>query len=192
MINIIKRPLFILILLPFGAFGLQGQNINVATVDINHIYNEYYKTKEAQQKLETSFENAQKELDRLRIEGETLVQRLNQIESEGDPTLSAEAREKATEEMRLKREEVRQKQIEFRDFIKETQETLQAEESNYRRVLLAEIRAKVIEIASSKQANLVLDTSGKNSNTVSSIYYADPRWDITDDVIRTLNASKGK
>jgi outer membrane protein len=187
-----KKSVIILSLFLFSTLGLQGQSIKIATVDIDRIYNEYYKKQEADKKLETSLENAQKEINRLRKEGEVLVETLNQTENQDDPTLSPEKVEEATNEINLKKEELRQKQIEFRQFVREAQETLQAEEIEYRRVLLAEIQAKITEISKAKKASLVLDTSGKNSNGVSTIYYSSPGWDMTDEVISVLNASKGK
>jgi len=187
-----KKSIIILSLFLFSTLGLQGKSIKIATVDIDRIYNEYYKAQEAQKKLETSLENAQKEVDRLRKEGEVLVEALNQTENQDDPTLSPEKVKKATNEINLKREEARQKEIEFRQFVREAQETLRAEEIEYRKVLFAEIRAKITEISKAKKASLVLDTSGKNSNGVSTIYYSSPRWDITDETISALNASKGK
>lgn len=187
-----KKSIIILSLFLVSTLFLQGQSIKIATVDIDRIYNEYYKTQEAQKKLETSLENAQKEIDRLRKEGEVLVEELNQAQSQDDPTLSPEKVEEATNEINLKREEVRQKQIEFRQFVREAQETIQAEEVEYRGVLLAEIQAKITEISKAKKATLVLDTSGKNSNGVSTVYYSSPRWDITEETITALNASKDK
>ena len=58
---------------------LKGQEVNIATVDMTRLYTEYYKTKEANDKIQDSIEQARIEAEELVQEGQDLVEEYNEI-----------------------------------------------------------------------------------------------------------------
>ena len=184
----INKILILLVAFCTAAVTLQAQKVKIVTVDISQLYNEYYKTQEAKDKFEVSVQNAQVQIDKMREEGKTLIDELDKLEAEERNTaLSLSKRDSISRQIKEKQEEVRQKKLDLNQFVRDSQQVINESRSSYNTLLLDEIKAIVIEKAKDEKATLVFDTSGRNSNSVPSIYYADSAWDITEDVLKTLN-----
>ena len=56
-------------------------------------------------------------------------------------------------------------------------------------MFFSEIRESVLEIAKGRGATIVVDTSGRSNIGISTVLYADPGYDITEDVIALVNKS---
>lgn len=187
-----KKPVIImasvLAFLLAGAVVQAQPSIKLVTVSIGKAYDEYWKTKENQDKLQDSQAKAQEQVDELQKQLETLVEDFKAKEEESKNTaLSESARQRAEEEARQMFETVRAKEQEGQQFIQNTQRALQMRQQNHRDLMLEEINKVILEISESKGATLVLDTSGPTAIGLSPVLYADEGFDITAEVIAELN-----
>ncbi len=97
-----------------------------------------------------------------------------------------EAKAKLQGDMRLKIEEIQKKQNEVQSFRSNTQRSLQQRIQNFRKLMFEEITVVVNDVAQKKGANLVFDKSGPSLLGIPSLVYADPAFDITEDVLKEI------
>lgn len=178
----------------FGASALflQAQPApKILVIDLAKLYDGHYKTEEQNNKLRGDEQKAQEELDRLNKEGNSLVEQYKEMaEQAKNPALTAEARTKAESDAEKKLEEIKSKQNEVQNFKVNTQRSLQQRVKNFRDLLLEEISKTATDIAKKKGATLLLDKSGPSLIGVSSVVYADPSYEITDEVAAELNKGR--
>jgi outer membrane protein len=104
--------------------------------------------------------------------------------------LNADARTKAEQAAQKKLEEIQRKQADLQGFLQNTQNSLSQRIATHRDLLLVEITKTVNEIARRKGATLVLDKSGPSAFRIPVVLYADPAYDITDEVLAEVNKDR--
>lgn len=165
-----------------------AQQVKIATVDMAALLNGYYKTADANEKIRSAQENAQKEVERLTQQGQALVKQYEELRDRADnPAITEAARTTAVTDIQTKEGEIREKQAELQTLVQNTQRLLQGRIQQHRALLLDEIRKVAIERAQARGASLVLDTSGLGGDGLPPVVYADPSWNITDEVLREIN-----
>ncbi len=160
----------------------------IVTVDMEKLYVSYYKTKEAEEKIKTSFDKAREQNELLVKEHQELLEKFNEInEKANNPLRSSEAREDATEEAKAAFKVLREKEQAVKEFQVTTQQSLMQRQKNHRDLMLEEIKEVVLKHSRKRNAAIVLDTNGKTHIGISNVIYTDPEWDITESVITDLN-----
>lgn len=171
------------------ALSLPAQEIAIATVDMTRLYNEYYKTSEANSKLQGSVEKAKVEAEDLVKQGQELVDEYKEVlERSKNPALTEEAQAKAATDADGLLQGIREKEQEVQQFQLATQRSLQQRQRTYRDLFMDEIKKVALEVADDNGRNFVLDLSGITAVGVPVILYSDPKWDITDEVLEKINA----
>ena len=171
------------------ALSLPAQEIAIATVDMTRLYNEYYKTNEANSKLQDSVEKAKVEAEDLVKQGQELVDEYKEVlERSKNPALTEEAQAKAATDADGVLQGIREKEQEVQQFQLATQRSLQQRQRTYRDLFMDEIKKVALEVADENGRNFVLDSSGITAVGVPVILYSDPKWDITDEVLEQINA----
>jgi outer membrane protein len=171
------------------ALSLPAQEIAIATVDMTRLYNEYYKTSEANSKLQGSVEKAKVEAEDLVKQGQELVDEYKEVlERSKNPALTEEAQAKAATDADGLLQGIREKEQEVQQFQLATQRSLQQRQRTYRDLFMDEIKKVALEVADDNGRNFVLDSSGITAVGVPVILYSDPKWDITDEVLEKINA----
>lgn len=171
------------------ALGLQAQNLKIVTVDMAKLYGEYYKTKEANEKLQGSLEKAQEQLKGMAEEGQSMVDELNgTLEMVNNPALTEEARQKAQGDAETMAQQIKDKERDIQQFQLNTQRSIQQRQKTYRDLFVDEIKGVVMEVARERNGTLVLDTSNVSASGIPDIIYSEPSWDITDEVLSRINA----
>ncbi|AWT60998.1 MAG: hypothetical protein DF168_02223 [Candidatus Moanabacter tarae] len=172
------------VLMPF----LQGQEVNIATVDMTRLYTEYYKTKEANDKIQDSIEQARIDAEELVQDGQDLVEEYNEIlERAKNPALTEEAQIKAQQDAEDQLRVIQEKQQELDQFRVATQRSLQQRQQTYRDLFMDEIKSMAMDVAREANSNLLLDTSGETAVGIPSILYSSADWDITEEVLSRIN-----
>jgi outer membrane protein len=170
------------------AAALNAAEPAMAFVSMERLFDDYYKTKAANVKLKAQFET----VDAPRRE---LMDRVKTLKTEVEK-LGAEARDKSLSdaEREKKRTAAEDKFALFRDA-----ETKLAEFDNtYKKQfgdqmkqsqqqLVAEIRAVIQAYVKEHGIRIVFDSSGKTLNSVESVVYYDPAFDITEPILAILN-----
>ena len=180
----------IALILGISFFGLAlGAEVKIITVDLTELYNQYYKTKEATDKIQNSLEKAKGQQEELVAAGQTLVEDFKDImEMVENPALTDEARNKAQSDAEMKRQEILEKEREVQQFQANTQRSLQQRQRTYRDLFLDEIKGVVLEVGRERGGDLILDSSGVTAVGIPALIFADPTWDITAIVLERINA----
>ena len=184
-------------LLTLAAFGtgstalLAQPAVKLITVDIGKVFDGHYKSEESNIKFKDAEQKAREQAEELRKQGQTMVDEYKELAEQAKNTLlNAEARTKAEQAALNKMEEIQRKQADLQSFLQNTQNSLRQRIDNFREILLEEITKTVNEIAKRKGATLVVDKSGPSVFRIPVVLFADPAYDITEEVIAEVNKDR--
>jgi len=186
------RTFITLAALAAGSSSLLAQPaVKLVVIDMAKVYDGYYKSEDGNAKLRDAEQKAQEQVEELNKQGQTLVDEYKELVEQAKSTvLTPEARSKAEGEAQKKMEEIQRKQGAVQDFTTKTRNSLQQRMKNLRDVLLEEITKVVNEIAKRKGATLALDKSGPTLFGIPGVLYADPSYEITDEVLKEINKDR--
>jgi len=182
------------VLTAFGTSTSHAQSmVKIGTVDMKKVFESYYKTKDAEQRINEARNAAKKELEE-RMEslqkGMAEVKKLNEeIES---PALSKEAKETKSKSRDEKVSELKGMDREVGEFRQTREKQLQEQSGRMRQGIVDDIVKIVNDQVKAENYDLVFDKSGMSLNGVSVVMYAKPAYDFTDLVVTQLNKNKGK
>jgi len=165
--------------------------MKVAVVDASRLLKEYHKTELAESHMQEQVEDFTSERDKLLAEHKRLKGEFEALRTEGqNKALSEEAREKKKEQAEDKLSDVIAYESSIRDKALSRRKQLEGESRRMQLELVKAIRAAVRTTAEQGGYTLVLDTSGLLANGFEGVLYADGKMDITDEVLKSLNADK--
>ena len=179
----------ILLAFQFSIFNPALAEHIIMTVDVSTLYEGYYKTKEANEKIQQRFDTAKVQLDEMIAAGEVEVEAYKtMVEQAQNPALSDTARADAEKDADLQMEKIRNMQQEVQMFRQSTNNQLSQQQNTQRQFMLEEIKTVILEIAQNKGVDLVFDISTGVNIGLPSVIYANPDWDSTEEVLAVLNA----
>jgi len=191
--------LLIALIVALGALSLtqsvtaQVASGRIVTVDLNKLFNEYYKTPVASAKLKDSAEGLNKENEQLITKYKKLVSDLDKLREEAEkPEYSAEVKEQKRKQVQEKLVEAQRTEKEIADFRRTNQQQLERDRERMRQNILKEITEVVNKEAKDAGYLYVFDKSGLTLNGVPSIVYAQDSLDITDAILKILNRNAPK
>lgn len=188
--------LTIAVLLLTGTAAAQQPDIfsaardRVVFVDLECVFNGFYKTQLAKSKVEVQ----QKDIE---VEKQLMVDEMTVIDEEVD-VLKKEARDMTlTEEIRDSKRilyenrllELREKQKEIEEFSTRRQQQLQLQVTRMSQKVMDEIRQAVIEYAKSNGLMAVIDSSSRRA-AIGVFIYTHPDVDITENILNVLNSKR--
>jgi outer membrane protein len=178
----------------FGAATLVAQAQpapKILVVDMAKLYDTHYKTLEQNAKIQADDQKAQEEVEKMNKEGNVLVEEYKTLnEQSNNPALSSEAKSKAQNEAQKKLESIQNKQREVQTFIQNTRNSLGQRLNTFRSLMLEEISKIATETAKRKGATILIDKAGPTGIGISNLVYADPAYDITEDVMKEINKDR--
>ena len=160
---------WLLVLAGLVAFGAQAQDFRVGFVNTDRIFREANTAKAAQAKLEQEFSRREKELNDI---GTNLKSLSDKFEREA-PTLSEAQRTQRQKQLVDQDREFQRKRREF-------QEDLNARKNEELQQVLERANKVVKQVAEAEKYDVVLQEA----------VYINPKHDITDKVIKALNAAR--
>ena len=179
--------------LAFGAVSASAQTVKIGTVDMKKVFENYYKTKDAEARINEARNAAKKEMDdRMDVynKGVNEVKKMNEeIES---PALGKEAKDTKTKARDERVGELNTMQREINEFRQTREKQLQEQSVRMRGGIVDEINKIVEARVKSDNFDVVFDKSGPSLNGVPIVLYARDAYEFTDDVIKQLNKNKGK
>lgn len=178
--------------LSLGSLAAHAQPaISLRVVDMAKLYDNHYKTIEQNAKIQRDDQLAQEEVDKMNKEGNVLVEEYKALaDQSNNPALSAEAKTKAQNDAQAKLAAIENKQREVQGFIQNTRSTLQQRLQTFRSLMLEEIGKIATDVAKRKGATVLLDKAGPTAIGISNLVYADPAYEITDEVMAEINKSR--
>jgi len=188
------KKLIALAILSLGilTFSAQAQQLKIAVVDLQAIFNDYYKTQEANKRLQDQQASFKKEREDRLTDYRKLVDQINALKDGlNDPTLSATAKDEKNKKLGEKVNEARTREQEIASYDQNASKILQDTFVRQRKQILDEITKSVEEFCKGKY-NLVLDKSGVTLNYTPAIVYQEGVTDISAEITKQLNKDKDK
>jgi len=168
-------------------------DMKVGLVDMNKVFSEYYKTKDAENRINEARASAKKELDDRMDSYKKNLDAINKLNDEiNKPELSKEAKDKKSKERDDKINETKNLEREIQEFRTSREKQLQEQAIRMRNGIVEEITKLIQDHVKSDQYDLVLDKSGLNSNGVPVVLYSKETNDFSADIIAELNKNRPK
>ncbi len=182
----------LLLAFTIGTTTASAQAMKVGTVDMKKVFESYYKTKDAEAKINEARNAAKKELeDRMDIAKKSLEEVKKLDEDIAKPELSRDVKEQKAKARSEKAGELQNMDREIREFQQSREKQLQEQSVRMRAGIVDDINKIVADKVKAENYELVLDKSGPSLNGVPIVLYARDTFDFTDAVITALNKSKG-
>ena len=171
---------------PIAAFS-QGAP-KIGTVDMQRAFKEYYKTKDAEAKINDARSAAKKEYDDRAEAYKKALDEINSLNKQLDaPALTAEAKTQKARERDDKIANIKKMEREINDFSQTRDRQLQEQLMRMREGIVKEITDVVVEKVKTNNMDFVFDKSGVSLNGVPVMLYAPANVDFTNDIITVLN-----
>ncbi len=181
----ISRFLMVLVaMLVIGAAVSASAQFKVASVDMRKLFNDYYKTKLAEDLLDKDKVTARKNLKEMADGIDTAQADYKQlIDQANDMAISADARDKLKQSAADKAQQINDSKAAFDKFQREVEAQLADKSQRMTANLISEIQKAVSDKAKLGGYSLVV-----NSASSEAVIYVNPATDISDSVLSQLNA----
>ncbi|MGA4644026.1 OmpH family outer membrane protein [Limisphaera sp. 4302-co] len=160
----------------------------IATVDLSQLFDNYWKTKEAEAALKKRASELEQDhknmMDELRKHSEE-YQKL--LASASDQAVSEEERERRKQSAEAKLKQMRDLQDSIAQFERQARATIEEQRNRMRNNLLGEIRTAVQSRARVAGYTLVIDVSARSAQNTPIVLYNSGDNDITQAVLEQLN-----
>jgi outer membrane protein len=180
-----------------AAFGLAGllahaqSSPKILTVDMAKLYENDYKTQDYMGKLQADAHSAQAQYDQMTKDLTALKAQYDElVEQTRDPTATADAKAKSGADAQKKGQELQGKLTERNNFGQQVTSEFNQRRQSFHDTMMDEIGQKASEIAKSHGATLLIDKSGISVLGAKTIVYADPSYEITDEVMAAINKDR--
>lgn len=155
---------------------------NVGIVDDQEIFKKYAKAADLQAEIRKSEESAQASINERVKAVEQLQTELQGIDKRGqDPMLSENGKKAVAAEFQQKNGTFQQRRGELQNFVNEARNAIQQRVMEMNKQIVADARIQAEKVAKAKGLNLII---GK-----APVLFSDSSLDVTEDVIKELNAA---
>ncbi len=170
------------------AINIYAADLKIATVNMEKVFDEYYKTKALNVQFKSRSEEAEVKKQELEGKFNTLKGELQTLTAAmKDKSLSEKEREKKRELAEEKYAQLKEAEERLVEFDKTTRRQLAEDMRIEQQKIVAEIKSAISKYTKEHSITLVLDTSGKTMNNVEAVVLSDPSFDITDAIIAIMN-----
>ena len=167
--------------------------MKVGTLDMNAIFTQYFRTKDAETKLNEARAAAKKELDGRLETLKKAMDDINKINADLEkPELSKDAKDKANKSRDEKVAEARNLDREIAEFRGTRERQLQEQFVRMRKDIIDDIMKVVTDKVKNAGYDLVFDKSGMSMGQVPVLVYSSASMDFSKEIIDTLNKNAGK
>jgi outer membrane protein len=185
----LRKYLPVLLLVCLLGAPAWAQN-RVATVDLRKLFDNYWKTKQA----DASFRDRQADLEKERKsmlddwkKARDDYQKL--LTEANDQTLSIEERDKRKKSAEDKLKQIKDTEDSITQYERQARNILDEQRKRMRDTIVDEIRSTVKGRATAAGCGLVIDTGAESAQGTPIVLYANMENDITEDVLSQLNAA---
>jgi len=162
----------------------------IATVNLRTVFDDYWKTKQANTALKERGEEMDKELKGLQSDLEAGQEEYKALlESANDQAVSITERERRKTKAEEKRKQLIEDAQAMQQFQRQAAETIQEQQRRVRDKILEEIKATVTTLAKAGNFTLVIDTAAETASRTPVILYTNDPDDLTSAVLSQLNAT---
>jgi len=171
-----------------SAASVHAADLKVGTIDMKAVFDGYYKTKEAEAKINEARTQAKKELDeRLDIFNKAQEEARKLNDEANKPELSEKAKAEKSKALNEKLQALGTLQREVQEFQQTRERQLSEQSVRSRNALLEDLNKVIADKVKAAAYDLVLDKSGQSLNAVGILVYSKDSFDFTNDVIAEVN-----
>ncbi len=172
-----------------GIAHAAGARLKIATVDMQALFQDYYKTKSTRDAM-------QKDVDRVKDEQKDRVAKLEALQKElegfkkqlSDVSLKDDAKKREIQATaQVKNQEFQGLRTEFEEFIKRKDRAVKEQMMIQMKEIFEELRVKVQKHAEAEGYDYVLDKTGTSTTQVPILLYTKDATDITAALLKTIN-----
>ena len=165
-----------------------AQGLKVGIVDMNRVFAEYYKTKDADKVVNEQKEAAKKELESINNDYKKLLDSYQKLAKEiKDPAIGEELRKKKATEAEGVASKARALEREKKELTDRRQRMLLTEVDRKRKAIIEEIQDVVSDMAKKKNYDVVFDKSGLGSRGIPFLLHSKDGVDFSQELIKELN-----
>jgi Skp family chaperone for outer membrane proteins len=165
----------------------------IVTIDLNKVFNDYYKTPIATAKLKDTVDSYKKEHDDMITNYKKQIDELNKLREEQDKTeYTAEVRDQKRKAVAEKLAETRKLEGDIQEYDRTHQDILKDQTQRMRTTIVKEITEVIAKQAHDKGYQFVLDKSGNTLNGVPAVIFSQDNLEITDEIVKVLNKNQPK
>ncbi len=176
-------------------FGLQSVLLaqNIVVVNMDRVFNEFYRTREAEQQVQELIQQFRAEQQEAQQEYQTLQQAFGAIrETAADVALSEEERRAKANEASEILNRIRAMEEEIRSREQQRQQQIEEQGRRMRQQLVDAILEHIREMSPARNWDLVLDASGASPNGIPNVLHAANPRDVTAEVIQSINQIRNR
>jgi outer membrane protein len=176
----------------FAPAAAQAQ-LKIGTIDMKSVFDQYFKTKEQEAKINEARTQAKKELDDRMdtfAKAQEEARRLN--EEANKPELAEKAKADKVKSLQEKLQELEAMQREIREFQQTRERQLSEQSVRSRNSLVEEINKVIQDKVKAGNYDLVFDKSGQSLNAVNVLVHSKDSYDMTAEIISDLNKGQKK
>ncbi len=167
--------------------------LKVGTVDMNQVFTSYYKTKDAEAKINEARQTAKKDLDG-RIETlKKAMEEINKLNQNLEkPELSKDGKDQFAKQRDEKIQEARALDRDLAEFRQAKERELQERYLRMRKDLIDDIMVVVQEKVKGNSYDLVVDKSAVSLGQIPIVLFSRSEFDFSNDVVAALNKTAPK
>lgn len=188
--QLLRTALYAAALCLAGATAAQA-DLKIGVIDMSKIFSGYYKTKDAESKINEARESAKKELTDRLDSHKQLLDEINALNKGADSAaLSAAARTERDKKRDDKIQEVRSLENDINEFRTSRERQLQEQTVRLRNTIVEEMMVVIRDRVKNENYDLVFDRSGQSAQGVPVLIQSRDNMDFTDNVLTQLNKSR--
>ncbi|MEN8256194.1 MAG: OmpH family outer membrane protein [Verrucomicrobiota bacterium] len=161
---------------------------DVVFVDVQEVFKRFYKTQLAQDQIRQQADDIKFERESMEEEVKVLKEEVETLRTDArDETLSEDTRDSKRNQLEEKLVELQKNEQEMIDFEKLRMQQLEQQNTRMSRKLFDEIRETVVLYSKEQGFSGVIDRSAQSRAGMQVVLFANPKKDITADVLMILN-----
>ncbi|HEY8967361.1 MAG TPA: OmpH family outer membrane protein [Candidatus Methylacidiphilales bacterium] len=185
--NVLSAVLLAAVFLPAAAQA----DTRIAIVDLQKVFESYYKKKDADARLQEVVARIQKEKEGIMSDYQKLVDETQKLrDAVNDKTLSDTARAEKQKAFETKVGDVRNAERQIQEFQNVKARQVEDQKMRLQQDIVKDITGAVTTVGNRDKYNLILDKAGPSVNGTPVILFTQDMKDITDDVVKILNATQ--
>jgi outer membrane protein len=166
----------------------EDSKLHIATVDMQELFKQYYRTNEAQKQINVERARIQKENNERLARIRELEEKLGKLRKElEDPAINDSKKQALFKDWQAQQQEGIALDRERREFLQRRNQALNEKMVQRMKGILEEIRKLVEEKAKTDNFDYVFDKSGLSTSQVPFLLYTKDATDITTGLLKTLN-----
>lgn len=186
-----KRLFSTLALAAFLAAGNVNAADEVAFIDLQEVFKQFYKTQLAQDQMRQQADNIKMEREEIETEIAAMKEEIEALRADSrDETLSDEVRASKRDLLEEKLVDLQKKEQEMVKFGELRMKQLDQQNQRRTKMLIDEIYDAVINYAKVQDYATVIDRSAQSRIGTDVVLYTSPKVDITADVLAVLNKGR--